>query len=313
MIRAHLRRWRPRPHAQRTGSTPRVRPSGAALQLDPSHRSSQSRFSDRLLAPRGPRRRRVLGTGLRAIGGCRGLALAPGWLHLRPARRKTVGRLARQRAGGRGRRLGARGRAGRLGRTRRAKALRARAGRLRACRRWAGRLRCPWHGGLRRKPTGALGLRCCRARGLGRLRCSGLGGGGLTLRFRGRWMRLRWRRGRGRRWWRTGTWDLRCRREPRGRLRCRGCHSRGLTLGLRGSRLSHGRRGTVRVPLATPRGVGFRRGRHRRAIDRRTLGRALAEGWTRRDQSGLSFRRWDEAWRRGDGRRGMGLALLAWN
>src|SRR5213593_1092381 len=35
-------RWRPRPHAQRTGSTPRVRPSGAALQLDPSHRSSQS-------------------------------------------------------------------------------------------------------------------------------------------------------------------------------------------------------------------------------------------------------------------------------
>ena len=38
-IRAHLLRWRPRPHAQRTGSTPRVRPSGAALQLDPSRRS----------------------------------------------------------------------------------------------------------------------------------------------------------------------------------------------------------------------------------------------------------------------------------
>src|SRR5437867_7264330 len=35
-------RWRPRPHAQRTESTPRARPSGAALQLDPSHRSSQS-------------------------------------------------------------------------------------------------------------------------------------------------------------------------------------------------------------------------------------------------------------------------------
>src|SRR6266478_2950918 len=34
---------------ERTGSTPRVRPSGAALQLDPSHRSSQG-FSDRLLA-----------------------------------------------------------------------------------------------------------------------------------------------------------------------------------------------------------------------------------------------------------------------
>src|SRR6266536_5079136 len=33
MIRAHLRRWRPRLHAQRTGSTPRVQPSGAALRL----------------------------------------------------------------------------------------------------------------------------------------------------------------------------------------------------------------------------------------------------------------------------------------
>src|SRR5438128_8439664 len=42
MIRAHLRRWRPRPHAQRPESTPRVRPSGGALQLDPSHRSGQS-------------------------------------------------------------------------------------------------------------------------------------------------------------------------------------------------------------------------------------------------------------------------------
>ncbi len=38
--RAQLRRWRPRPHAQRRGSTPRVRPSGAALPLGPSHRSS---------------------------------------------------------------------------------------------------------------------------------------------------------------------------------------------------------------------------------------------------------------------------------
>ena len=27
--------WRPRPHAQRTESTPRVRPSGAASHLDP--------------------------------------------------------------------------------------------------------------------------------------------------------------------------------------------------------------------------------------------------------------------------------------
>src|SRR5216117_2575762 len=43
-------RWRPRPHAQRTESTPRVRPSGAALQLDPSHRSRQS------VPPTGPER-----------------------------------------------------------------------------------------------------------------------------------------------------------------------------------------------------------------------------------------------------------------
>ena len=35
-IRAHLLRWRPRPPAQRTASTPRVRPSGAASHLDPS-------------------------------------------------------------------------------------------------------------------------------------------------------------------------------------------------------------------------------------------------------------------------------------
>src|SRR5215472_11969259 len=33
--RAHLLRWRPRPHAQRTGSTPRVRPAGAASNLGP--------------------------------------------------------------------------------------------------------------------------------------------------------------------------------------------------------------------------------------------------------------------------------------
>ena len=45
MIRAHLLRRRPRPHAQRTESTPRVRPSGAASQLDPSHRSSVRRHS----------------------------------------------------------------------------------------------------------------------------------------------------------------------------------------------------------------------------------------------------------------------------
>src|SRR6266851_4352504 len=32
--KAHLLRWRPRPHAQRTENTPRVRPSGAASQLD---------------------------------------------------------------------------------------------------------------------------------------------------------------------------------------------------------------------------------------------------------------------------------------
>ena len=33
-IRAHLLRWRPRPHAQRRETTPRVPPSGAASQLD---------------------------------------------------------------------------------------------------------------------------------------------------------------------------------------------------------------------------------------------------------------------------------------
>ena len=33
-IKAHLLRWRPRPHAQRRETTPRVRPSGAASQLD---------------------------------------------------------------------------------------------------------------------------------------------------------------------------------------------------------------------------------------------------------------------------------------
>jgi len=32
--KAHLLRWRPPPHAQRTESTPRVRPPGAASQLD---------------------------------------------------------------------------------------------------------------------------------------------------------------------------------------------------------------------------------------------------------------------------------------
>ena len=48
MRRAHLLRWRPRPPAQRTESTPRRLPSGAASQLDPSHRCSP-RFSDRLL------------------------------------------------------------------------------------------------------------------------------------------------------------------------------------------------------------------------------------------------------------------------
>ena len=48
MIRAHLLRWRPRQPAQRTESTPRRLPSGAASQLDPSHRSAA--LSDRLSA-----------------------------------------------------------------------------------------------------------------------------------------------------------------------------------------------------------------------------------------------------------------------
>ena len=41
MRRAHLLRRRPRQPAQRTESTPRRLPSGAASQLDPSHRSSR--------------------------------------------------------------------------------------------------------------------------------------------------------------------------------------------------------------------------------------------------------------------------------
>src|SRR6185295_14939758 len=49
MIRAHLLRWRPRQPAQRTDSTPRRLPSGAASQLDPSPRSSRH-FSGTLLA-----------------------------------------------------------------------------------------------------------------------------------------------------------------------------------------------------------------------------------------------------------------------
>ena len=41
-IRAHLLRWRPRPRAQRTGSTPRPRSSGAASQLDPSRQPASA-------------------------------------------------------------------------------------------------------------------------------------------------------------------------------------------------------------------------------------------------------------------------------
>src|SRR3990172_7600690 len=38
LARAQLLRWRPRLHAQRRRATPRVQPSGAASQLDPSRR-----------------------------------------------------------------------------------------------------------------------------------------------------------------------------------------------------------------------------------------------------------------------------------
>ena len=48
-IRAHLLRWRPRPHAQRTETTPRVRPSGASLAAGP--------FSVALAGCRAPRGR----------------------------------------------------------------------------------------------------------------------------------------------------------------------------------------------------------------------------------------------------------------
>src|SRR5215472_1645726 len=52
--RAHLLRWRPRPHAQRTGSTPRAWPSGAASHLSPFEQparltASPVRRAERLL------------------------------------------------------------------------------------------------------------------------------------------------------------------------------------------------------------------------------------------------------------------------
>src|SRR5215467_885825 len=48
-IRAHLLRCRARPHAPRTGSTPRVRPSRGASQLDPSRRPPMSTPHSHLL------------------------------------------------------------------------------------------------------------------------------------------------------------------------------------------------------------------------------------------------------------------------
>jgi len=63
----------PRPHAQRTGSTPRVRPSGAASQLDPSHHSSEA-FSTGSSLNGSPRRhhchkrRAVAAAADRAVG-----------------------------------------------------------------------------------------------------------------------------------------------------------------------------------------------------------------------------------------------------
>jgi len=46
--KAHLLRWRPRPHAQRGETTPRVRPSGAASHLDLfEHPASCSAFCER--------------------------------------------------------------------------------------------------------------------------------------------------------------------------------------------------------------------------------------------------------------------------
>ena len=56
-IRVQLLRWRPRSHAQRTLSTPRVRPSGAASHLGPSRqpaRSISSRADSPTLGRRSP-------------------------------------------------------------------------------------------------------------------------------------------------------------------------------------------------------------------------------------------------------------------
>ena len=53
-IRAHLLRWRPRPGAQRTDSTPRARPSGAASHMAPSRRPAPA-WPSSTACPRGPR------------------------------------------------------------------------------------------------------------------------------------------------------------------------------------------------------------------------------------------------------------------
>jgi branched-chain amino acid transport system permease protein len=89
MIGAHLRRWRAWPHAQRTGSAPRVRPTGAASQMDLSHRSRRT-LSDGFQPATGPRGApgrsplilQALGLkrhfgGLQAVSGV-DLAVAPG-------------------------------------------------------------------------------------------------------------------------------------------------------------------------------------------------------------------------------------------
>src|SRR4029450_13967625 len=57
MKQTHLLHWRPRPQARRTGSTPRLRSSGAASHLGPLHHAAAcSSLSRHTRSPPAPRR-----------------------------------------------------------------------------------------------------------------------------------------------------------------------------------------------------------------------------------------------------------------
>ena len=80
MRRVHLLRWRPRPGAQRRETTPRARASGAASQLNPSHRSSRH-FSDSFLDRQAPSLHvsgRLLGVALLSLAALGAVAARAG-------------------------------------------------------------------------------------------------------------------------------------------------------------------------------------------------------------------------------------------